>query len=62
VCAEPISTAQEQGALVADVYKKWAVGASAQQAEAAEVLFENAGNPGDPQVQAILKNLAATRL
>ena len=62
VCAEPISTTQEQGALVADVYKKWAVGASAQQAQAAEVLFENAGNPGDPQVQAILKHLPATRL
>jgi hypothetical protein len=62
VCANPISTTQQQGALVADVYKKWAVGASAQQAEAAEQLFENAGNPGDPQVQVILKNLPATRL
>jgi hypothetical protein len=62
VCANPVSTTQEQGALVADVYKKWAVGASAQQAQAAEQLFENAGNPGDPQVQAILKDLSATRL
>ena len=62
VCAKPISTTQQQGALVADVYKKWAVGASAQQAQAAEVLFEHTGNPGDPQVQAILKDLSATRL
>jgi len=47
---------------VADVYKKWAVGATAQQANAAEVLYENAGNPGAQQVQAILKNLSKTRL
>ena len=62
VCAKPISTPEQQGALVADVYRKWAVGASAQQAEAAQVLFENATNPGDPQVQAILKDLSRTRL
>jgi hypothetical protein len=62
VCAKPISTSQQEGALVADVYKKWAVGATAQQAGAAEVLFENAGHPGNPQVQAILKDLSKTRL
>jgi hypothetical protein len=62
VCAKPITTQQGQGALVADVYKKWAVGASSQQAESAEILFENAGNPGNAQVQAILKDLSKTRL
>jgi len=62
VCAEPITTAEGQGALVSDVYKKWAVGASAQQAEAAEILFQNAGNPGNQQVQAILKDLGQYRL
>ena len=62
VCAKPISSTEQQGALVADVYRKWAVGASGKQAEAAQVLFENATNPGDPQVQAILRNLPNTRL
>jgi hypothetical protein len=32
-------------------------GASPVAAQNASVLFENAGNPGDPQVQAILKTL-----
>jgi hypothetical protein len=62
VCAKPVTTQQGQGALVADVYRKWAVGASSQQAEAAEILFENAGNPGNAQVQAVLKDLSKTRL
>ncbi len=62
VCAQPVSTDQGRSALVGDIWKKWAVGASAQQAQAAQALFENAGNPGDAQVQLILKNLAATRL
>lgn len=62
VCASPISTPQGQGALVADVYKKWAVGASSQQAESAEILFENAGSPGNAQVQAILRDPSNTRL
>jgi hypothetical protein len=62
VCAKPITTQQGQGALVADVYRKWVVGATAQQAESAEILFENAGNPGNAQVQAILKDLSKTRL
>ena len=50
-----------QAALVADVYRKWVVGASPKDAQDAAVLFENAQNPGDPQVQAILKRLASTR-
>jgi hypothetical protein len=55
-------TAAQQSALVADVYQKWAVGATAQDAQDAAILFENAGNPGNPQVQAILKNLSQTNL
>jgi hypothetical protein len=62
VCAQPVSTDQGRAALVGDIWKKWAVGASAQQAQTAQTLFENAGNPGDAQVQLILKNLPATRL
>ncbi len=56
-CASPVTTPQGQAALVADVYKQWMPGASAVAAQNASVLFQNAGNPGDPQVQAILKTL-----
>ena len=49
-----------QGALVADVYQKWVVGAAPQAAQDAAVLFENAKNPGSSQVQAILKRLAVS--
>jgi hypothetical protein len=42
---------------VADVYQKWIVGADPKAAQNAAVLFENANNPGNPQVQAILKHL-----
>ena len=62
VCRAPVTTAAEQAALVADVYQKWAVGATAQDAQDAAILFGNAGNPGNPQVQAILKNLSQTNL
>jgi hypothetical protein len=37
------------------------VGAPPRDAQAAAVLFENADNPGDPQVQVILKRLSQTR-
>jgi hypothetical protein len=51
-------TSQEgRAALVADVYKQWMPGASPVAAQNASVLFQNAGNPGDPQVQEILKSL-----
>jgi len=56
-CASPVTSPQGQAALVADVYQRWMPGASAVAAQNASVLFENAGNPGDPQVQAILKTL-----
>jgi hypothetical protein len=57
LCAGPVVSAAGQAALVADVYQKWIVGATAQAAQDAAVLFENASNPGDAEVQAILRHL-----
>jgi hypothetical protein len=57
VCARPVTVPAGQAALVADVYQKWIVGATPQAAQDASVLFENANNPGDPQVQVILQRL-----
>ena len=56
-CAAPVSSAAGQAALVSDVFKQWMVGAAAQTATQAGVLFANADNPGDSRVQAILKSL-----
>jgi hypothetical protein len=56
-CASPVTTREGQAAVVADVYQRWMPGASPVAAQNASVLFQNAGNPGDPQVQAILKTL-----
>ncbi|HYA52594.1 MAG TPA: hypothetical protein VEG33_15655 [Streptosporangiaceae bacterium] len=61
LCARAVSSPAGQAALVADIYRKWVVGASPKDARDAAVLFANAQNPGDPQVQAILKRLAGTR-
>ncbi len=61
ICAQPVSSLAGQGALVADVYQKWIVGATPQQAQDAAVLFENADDPGNPQVQAILRHLAGVK-
>ena len=61
VCARPVTSAAGRAALVADVYQKWVVGAAPQTAQEAAVLFANADNPGDPQVQAILKHLSSSR-
>ena len=58
VCARPVSSPAGQAALVADVYQKWIVGAGPRAAQNAAVLFENYNNPGDPQVQAVLRQLA----
>jgi hypothetical protein len=62
VCAQPIATPGGQAALVSDVFQQWMVGTPAQVAAEAGVLFENADNPGDPRVQAILKTLPQTGL
>ncbi len=61
VCARPI-TAHGQAALVRDAYREWVVGAPSAAAKDAAVLFENAKNPGNPQVQYILKHLSAGSL
>ena len=57
LCAQPVSTATGQAALVADAYKQWVVGATDAQAYDVGVLFANADNPGNAQVQTILKSL-----
>ena len=57
LCAMPVSSPAGQAALVADVYQQWAAGATPRVAQNAATLFENASNPGSPQVQAILKQL-----
>ncbi len=57
VCASPVSSPAGQAALVADVYQKWFVGASATVAQEASVLYQHATDPGNPQVRAILKSL-----
>lgn len=57
LCARPVTTPAGQAALVADVFQKWMVGATPQQAENVAILFENANNPGNAQVQAILRQL-----
>jgi hypothetical protein len=62
ICALPVSSPAGQAALVADVYLRWVIGAGPQAAQNAAVLFENANNPGDPQVQAILRHLPGSTL
>jgi hypothetical protein len=57
LCASPVTSPQGQAALVSDVFQKWMVGTPSQIAADAGVLFMNANNPGDPQVQAILNSL-----
>ena len=57
ICATPVTTASGQAALVGDVYQEWFVGASPVFAQDASVLFQNANDPGNVQVQAILKSL-----
>jgi hypothetical protein len=60
-CARPVSTVAGQGALVADVYQKWIVGATPRQAQEAAILYENSNDPGSPQVQAILRHLPGVK-
>ncbi|HEY1322399.1 MAG TPA: hypothetical protein VGF32_19230 [Streptosporangiaceae bacterium] len=59
-CASPVTSQEGQAALVADVYQRWMPGATPVAAQNASVLFANAGNPGNPQVQAILKTLPSS--
>jgi hypothetical protein len=57
ICASPVTSSSGQAALVADVYQQWFSGSSAVFAQDASVLFQNSNDPGNPQVQAILKTL-----
>ena len=52
-----LTSAAGQAALVADVYQQWFVGAAPIFAQYASVLYQNANDPGNAQVQAILKSL-----
>jgi hypothetical protein len=62
LCAQPIDTSSGQAALVSDVFQQWMVGTPARIASQAGVLFQNADNPGNPQVQAILNSFSASGL
>ena len=55
ICATAVTSPAGQAALVADVYQQWLVGASPVFAQDASILFQNANDPGNPQVQAILR-------
>ena len=61
LCAKAITSTAGQGYLVADVFRKWMVGARPSAAQDAAVLFQNADDPGDPQVLAILRSLTRSR-
>jgi hypothetical protein len=61
LCAKPVTSPAGEAALVADIYQKWMVGAPPEAAQQAVVLFENADNPGDPRVQAVLQHLPHSR-
>ncbi len=52
-----MSSAAGQAALVGDTFRQWVVGATAATAYDVSVLFMNSNNPGNAQVQAILKSL-----
>ncbi len=58
-CASPVSGPSGQAALVSDVFRQWTGGTPSRTAAEAGVLFVNAGDPGNPQVQAILASLPA---
>lgn len=59
-CAAPVTSAAGQAALVSDVFEQWMGGTPSQIAQQAGVLFQNADNPGNAQVQAILSSLPAS--
>lgn len=62
ICELPVTTTAGQAALVSNIYQQWVVGASPVTAQDAGVLFANANNPGDPQVQAILHSMPPSGL
>jgi hypothetical protein len=62
LCAKPITSKAGQGYLVADVFRRWMVGAPPSAAQDAAVLFQNAGDPGNPRVRAILGSLSRSKL
>jgi len=62
LCALAVSSPAGQAALVSDVFQQWMVGTPGQVATQAGVLFQNADNPGDPRVQAILNSLHVSGL
>jgi hypothetical protein len=59
-CASQVTPGTGQAALVSDAFQQWMGGTPSQIAAEAGVLFENAANPGDPKVQAILNSLPAS--
>ena len=61
ICAQPVTSAAGQAALVTDVYREWVVGATATADQNVSVLFQYANNPGNSQVQAILHTLPGAR-
>jgi len=62
LCARPITSTAGLAYLVADVFERWMVGAPPSAAQDAAVLFQNANNPGDPRVRAILQSLQPSKL
>lgn len=59
-CASPVTPGAGQAALVSDAFQQWMGGTPSQIAAEAGVLFQNADNPGNPKVQAILSSLPAS--
>ena len=59
-CADPVSGIAGEAALVSDVFQQWMGGTPSRIAQQAGVLFRNADNPGNAQVQAILSGLPAS--
>jgi hypothetical protein len=59
-CASAVTPGDGEAALVSDAFQQWMGGTPSQIAAEAGVLFENADNPGNPKVQAILGSLPAS--
>ena len=59
-CAVPVTPGAGEAALVTDAFQQWMGGTPSRIAQQAGVLFQNADNPGNAQVQAILNSLPAS--